>query len=146
MRDPHPGWQQRVRDSLHRQRFITDTLAAELVDLEPGHVVLRMPFADAISQQHGYIHAGATASLADSACGYAAFSLAPPDHTVLTVEFKINLLAPARGSHLEADGRVLRAGRTLTTCTATVTAHDDGATTLVAALQATLMLFPGADQ
>ncbi|MBM3603435.1 MAG: PaaI family thioesterase [Alphaproteobacteria bacterium] len=91
-------------------------LGAEIAWLRPGEVTLRLPFRHQLTQQHGYFHAGGTAALADSAGGYAAFTLFPDDHDVLTTEFKLNLLNPAQGDWLEATGRVVKPGRTLTVC------------------------------
>lgn len=91
-------------------------LGAELMAAEPGRVTLRLPFRPELTQQHGYFHAGGTAAIADSAGGYAAFSLFPPGFNVLTTEFKLNLLNPAQGDWLEAQGRVIKPGRTLTIC------------------------------
>lgn len=122
------------------------TLGATIVELEPGRAVLDMPYRPEFSQQHGYLHAGATATLADSACGYAAFTMAPDGFTVLTVEFKINLVAPAKGERFLAEGRLLKDGRTLSVCNATVSAVDAGRSTAVAHIQATLMLFEGSDR
>jgi uncharacterized protein (TIGR00369 family) len=96
------------------------TLGAEIVFIAPGEVHVAFPFAEEFCQQNGFMHAGAIASVADSANGYAAYTLAPPDTDVLAVEFKINLLAPARGAGFLACGRVLRRGRTLTVCQADV--------------------------
>lgn len=144
MPDPHPGWQDRVRASFARQRIMT-TLGATIAELDPGRVVLAMPYTATFAQQHGFLHAGATATLADSACGYAAYTLAPPSFTVLTVEFKINLLAPARGTAFTAEGRLVKGGRTLSVCTGTVTALEGENATVVAQIQATVMLLEGAD-
>jgi uncharacterized protein (TIGR00369 family) len=104
-----------VRESFARQIFMA-TLGARLVRVEAGDVRIAMPYAPAFTQQNGFLHAGAVASIADSANGYAALSMCPPGHDVLAVEFKINLLSPAAGPWLLACGRVLRPGRTLTTC------------------------------
>jgi uncharacterized protein (TIGR00369 family) len=96
------------------------TLGVTIARIAPGEVDLALPFDPRFCQQNGYLHAGAIASLADSANGYAAYTLAPPGTDVLAVEFKINFLAPARGEGFVARGRVLRAGRTLTVCQADV--------------------------
>lgn len=90
------------------------TLGARLARVAPGEVVIEMPFRPDLTQQHGFLHAGIVTSLMDSACGYAALSLMDPGAAVLSVEFKVNLLAPARGSRFRASGRVVRAGRTVT--------------------------------
>ncbi len=114
-----PAYEARVRESFSRQSHMA-TLGAELVFIAPGEVHLAFPFDTRFCQQNGFMHAGAIASVADSANGYAAFTLAPPDTDVLAVEFKINLLAPARGEGFVACGRVVRPGRTLTVCQADV--------------------------
>ena len=115
------------------------TLGARLARIEPGEVEIAMPFSRAISQQHGYVHAGAITAIADSANGYAALSLCPPRTEVLAVEFKINLLAPARSPEFLALGRVLRAGRTLTVCFAEVFGVEDGGRDLVATMLSTII-------
>jgi uncharacterized protein (TIGR00369 family) len=102
----------RVRDSFARQTIMA-TLGAEVSAVRPGEVEIVLPFSDRILQQHGFIHAGAVATIADSACGYAALTVMPGDAAVLTTEFKINLLSPAKGDRLRAVGRVIRSGKTL---------------------------------
>jgi uncharacterized protein (TIGR00369 family) len=138
---PHPGYEDRVRESFARQAFMS-TIGASLATVAPGEVVLELPFRDDLTQQHGTLHAGVLTAVADSACGYAAFTLMPPDHAVLSVEFKTNLLAPARGERFRAVARVVRAGRTLTVCTAEVRAVSAGEETLVAVMQATMIALP----
>lgn len=128
-----------VRESFSRQQMMA-TLGAAVTHLAPGEVDLTAPFDPRFTQQNGFWHAGAVAALADSANGYAAFSLAPAGDDILAVEFKINLLAPARGTTFTAQGRVLRPGRTLTVCRADVLARLDGQTTLVATMLSTLIL------
>src|SRR5262249_55852894 len=110
-----PGFEARVRESFARQSHLA-TLGVTIQRMAPGEVDLAIPFDPRFCQQNGYLHAGAITSVADSASGYAAYTLAPPDTDVLAVEFKINLLAPARGEGFLACARVLRAGRTLTVC------------------------------
>lgn len=107
-------------------------LGAQLAEAAPGRVLLRLPFRPELTQQHGYFHAGASSAIADSAGGYAAFTLFPPGAGVLTTEFKLNLLNPARGDWLDAEGRVLKPGRTLTVCQLDVWAVSDGARAHVA--------------
>src|SRR6476659_3214380 len=131
----------RVRESFSRQSHMT-TLGAEIVFIAPGEVHLGLPFAAQFCQQNGFMHAGAIASVADSANGYAAYTLAPPDTDVLAVEFKINLLAPARGEGFLACGRVLRAGRTLTVCQAEVFTTVAGERTLIATMLSTVIVRP----
>jgi uncharacterized protein (TIGR00369 family) len=104
-----------VRESFARQGIMT-TLGATLAKVAPGTCEITLPFRTALSQQHGFFHAGVVSTIADSAAGYAAFSLFPAGSSVLTVEFKINLLAPADGEHLRATGRVIKHGKTLTIC------------------------------
>ena len=128
----------RVRASFACQPLMR-TLGAELQAVRPGEVEIALPFRADLTQQHGFLHAAATTAIADSACGYAALSLMPPDREVLSVEFKVNLLAPARGERFVATARVLRAGRTLTVCAAEVHAERGGARTLIAAMQATMI-------
>lgn len=111
----NPDFAAVVRASFARQALMT-TLGARLVRVAPGDVRIAMPHDPAFTQQNGFLHAGAVSSIADSANGYAAFSLCPPGYDVLAVEFKINLLSPASTPWLLACGRVLRPGRTLTTC------------------------------
>lgn len=138
---PRPGMSDpvsRVRASFERQRFM-DTLGAQLVSVAPGEVVLELPFQEPLTQQHGFLHAGVVASVADSAAGYAALSLMPADAGVLSIEFKVNLMAPAAGERFRATGRVVRAGRTVTVCTAEVEAITGEGTKTVAIMQATMM-------
>lgn len=118
------------------------TLGARIATLAPGAIDLVASFAPQFGQQNGFWHAGAVASLADSANGYAALSLAPVDHDILAVEFKINLLAPARGDSFLARGRVLRPGRTLTVCQADVFASTGETLTAIAVMLSTLILRP----
>lgn len=128
----------RIVASFERQGFMT-TLGAHLDQVETGIVSIRLPFSGRVTQQNGLFHGGATSSIADSAGGYAALTQFDADEEVMTVEYKINLLAPARGHELEAIGTVLRAGRTLTVCHIDVYAHDNATSTLVAAAQQTLI-------
>ena len=129
---------QRVRASFARQAFMA-TLGARIVSVAPGDVVLELPFNQALTQQHGFLHAGVLAALADNACGFAALSLMPPGAAVMSVEFKINLMAPAAGTLFRAAGRVIRAGRTLTVCSAEVIATNGDQEKVVAVMQATMM-------
>jgi uncharacterized protein (TIGR00369 family) len=128
----------RLRASFARQR-VMQMLGADLAVIAPGNVVIELPFRADLTQQHGFIHAGIISTIADSACGYAAFTLMPPDAAVLTVEFKINLLAPARGERFIARARVVRSGRTLSTCAADVVAVEHGEERLAATMLATVM-------
>jgi uncharacterized protein (TIGR00369 family) len=137
----NPEYETAVRRSFERQRMMA-TLGAGLVHLGPGEVDLSAPYAADFDQQNGFWHAGAVASLADSANGYAALSLAPPDTNVLAVEFKINLLAPARGEAFLAQGRVVRPGRTLTVCLAEVFAIEGALRTPIATMLSTVIVRP----
>jgi uncharacterized protein (TIGR00369 family) len=114
-------------------------LGAEIVHVAAGEVDIALPFSERLTQQDGYLHAGVVAGAADSACGYAALTTMEPGAEVLTVEFKINLLAPAAGERLVARGRVVRAGRTLTICRGDAVTIDAGQETHVATLTATLI-------
>lgn len=129
---------ERVRSSFDRQEFMR-TVGARLVTIEPGHVVIEWPYSSTLTQQHGFLHAGVVAAVADSACGYAALSLMPSGTAVLSVEFKVNLMKPAAGSHFRAVGKVIRAGRTLSVCGAEVIAHDADRETIIAIMQGTMM-------
>jgi uncharacterized protein (TIGR00369 family) len=133
-----PNFASRVRHSFDRQRFMA-TIGATLVRVEPGEVDLELTAREDLVQQHGFLHAGVLASAADSACGYAALSLMPPGAAVLSVEFKINMLAPAAGERIVARGRVIRAGKTVTVCWGDVTAYADDSEKLVATMVATMM-------
>lgn len=128
----------RIEASFARQGLM-GTLGARLGHIGPGQVHIHLPMSDRVTQQHGFFHGGATSTIADSAGGYAALTRFDTGSEVLTVEYKINLLAPARGDELEAIGTVLKSGRTLTVCRLDVYAHADGARTLVAAGQQTLI-------
>ena len=125
----------RVRDSLERQGMMA-TLGVELIGIERGRVEMALRHDDRFAQQHGFLHAGAVASVLDSACGYAAYSVMPPDASVLTVTYTINLLAPAAGQLFTMTGQVVRAGRTLVVCRGE--AFADGAERPFAAMQATM--------
>jgi uncharacterized protein (TIGR00369 family) len=108
-----PDFERRVRSSFERQAVMA-TFGATLVRVAPGEIDIDLPFRTELTQQHGLLHAGIVTSVMDSACGYAALSLMEPGAAVLSVEFKVNLLAPARGLRFRASGRVVRAGRTVT--------------------------------
>ena len=131
-----PDFARKVRASFAKQTFMS-TLGASLANIEPGLVVITLPFDARITQQHGFVHAGALATIADSACGYAALSLMAPGFAVLSVEFKINMLSPAAGKLFTATGRVVRAGKTLTVCAGEV--HADGKEQPIAVMQATMI-------
>ncbi len=135
-------YETRVRESFARQRIMA-TLGATLGRVAPGEVEILLPYRPELSQQHGFFHAGVTATIADSAGGYAAYSLYPADASVLTVEFKINLLAPADGERLRALGRVRKPGRTLTVCDIEVFVEKAGREKPCATLLQTMMRLDG---
>ena len=137
-----PDFAARVRSSFERQGFMTN-LGAELTLVEPGSCEIRLPFRSDLTQQHGYFHAGALTSIADSAGGYAAYTLMDANDSVLAVEFKVNLLAPGRGDAAVARARVVRSGRTLTVCQIEVFMEQDGQETLCALMQQTVIRMAG---
>lgn len=141
---PDPRFDTRIRASFAKQRLMA-TMGAVVDEVAPGRVTLRLPFNEALTQQHGFLHAGAIAALADSACGYAALSLMPQEAGVLSVEFKINMLAPAKGDAIVARAEVIRPGRTVMVCRADVFSRADGGEKLVAAMQGTMMVVTGRD-
>ncbi|WP_462388709.1 PaaI family thioesterase [Acidovorax sp. Q11] len=121
------------------------TLGACLGLLEPGAVDIELPWAPGLTQQHGFLHAGMGATALDSACGYAGFTLMAEDAAVLTIEFKINLLAPAKGERFRMEGRVIKPGRTITVCEGRAFAIDGSQEKLVATMGCTLMAVAGRD-
>jgi uncharacterized protein (TIGR00369 family) len=137
-----PDFAARVTASFGRQRLMR-TLGAVLESVEPGRVAIRLPFRDDLTQQHGFMHAGAIASVADSAAGYAALTLMPADAGVLSIEFKVNMLAPAKGESMIARAEVIRPGRNIMVCRADVFALTGEEEKLVAALQGTMMVVTG---
>jgi uncharacterized protein (TIGR00369 family) len=139
-RDPH--YAERVRASFERQRAMA-LIGARIIAVEPGFVEIELPHRDEITQQHGYIHGGIVGMIADNAGGFAANSLVPADASVLTVEYKLNLVAPAAGERLVACGEVVRPGRTLIVTRADVFAVHDGQWSLCATMQQTIMVLHG---
>jgi uncharacterized protein (TIGR00369 family) len=135
-------FEERVRKSFARQR-VMETLGITLEKTEPGRIELRMPYDAAYTQQHGFLHAGIVSTALDSACGYAAFSLMPKEAAVLSIEFKVNLLAPAIGDSFIFVGSVLKAGRTVSVCLAEAYAEKSGKTKLVAQMTGTMMTVIG---
>lgn len=135
---------ERIRSSFAKQGLMR-TLGATLVDVAPGAVEIALRPDPSVSQQHGFVHAGAVSAIADTAAGYAALSLMPAGRGVLTTEFKINLVAPAMGDRIVARGKVIKAGRTLTLAQAEVFAESGGQARLVALLTATLMAIEARD-
>lgn len=135
----NPDFEQEVRQSFAQQGFMA-YLRASLTAVSPGEVTIELPVSPKLSQQHGFVHAGATTAVVDSACGYATLTLMPPNSEVLTVEFKVNLLAPAVGVKLLAIGRVRKPGRTVTVCQGEVFAiNEAGTQKLCALMTATIM-------
>jgi uncharacterized protein (TIGR00369 family) len=133
-----PEFEARVRASFARQKLM-ETIGATLTRVAPGVVEIELPFRQDLTQQHGYLHAGILTSIADSACGYAAMSFTAAGADVLSVEYKINLLSPARGERMIARARVIRAGRNLTVCAGDVFATSAGQEKLLATMLATMM-------
>jgi uncharacterized protein (TIGR00369 family) len=137
-----PDFRERVRASFARQRVMA-TLGIEIIHLEAGEIHLTMRPDPAYTQQHGFMHAGIITTALDSACGYAAFTLMPLDAAVLTVEFKTNLLAPAKGERFIFRAEVIKPGRTLTICEARALALEGSKEKLVAMMTGTLMAVIG---
>ena len=133
-----PDFAERVRSSFARQS-VMGLIGAELDMVLPGEVTIRIPFRNDLTQQHGFLHAGIVTTVVDSACGYAAFSLMPAKSSVLTIEFKVNLLAPAKGSSFLAKGTVVKTGKTITVCSGEVYALDADAQKLIATISSTIM-------
>ena len=138
----NPDYDARVRNSFDRQE-VMNTLGISVAELSPGRIVLEMAHEDALTQQHGFLHAGIVSTALDSACGYAAFSLMPADAAVLTAEFKINLLNPADGERFRFVADVVKPGRTLTICEARAYAVKGQDEKLVATMTGTLMALIG---
>ena len=132
----------RVRASFDRQQAM-HMLGAQLTVVEPGCVEIRLPYRVDLTQQHGFLHGGIVGMILDSACGFAAFSLMPAHAGVLTVEYKINFVAPAKGEAIVAQGRVVKTGRTLTVCWGEAYAESEGQSKLVATMVGTMMTIRG---
>ena len=137
-----PDFETRVRQSFSRQK-IMDTFGATLTKVAPGEVEIELPFRPELTQQHGFLHAGVVTAIVDSACGYAAYTLMPADSEVLTIEYKVNLLSPARGERMIARGRVTKPGRTVTVCAGDVFTLADGKEKLIATMLATMISIRG---
>jgi uncharacterized protein (TIGR00369 family) len=133
-----PDYAARVRASFERQDAMR-TIGATLAAVGPGRVEIELPWAQALTQQHGFLHAGMVATALDSACGYAGFSLMPADAAVLTIEYKINLLAPAKGQRFRMEGLVVKPGRTVTVTEGKAYATDGASEKLIATMACTLM-------
>ncbi|QHO72144.1 thioesterase [Bradyrhizobium sp. CCBAU 051011] len=137
----NPDYREIAIDTFNQQRAMK-TLGISIARLEPGEVDLAMNYRDELTQQHGFIHAGIITAALDNACGIAAFTLMPAGAGILTVEFKTNLLAPARGERFAFRATVVKPGRTLTVCEARAYAAHDGVETLIATMSGTLMALP----
>ena len=136
-----PDFEAKVRESFGNQTAM-QTLGAVMNRVVPGEVEIEMPYRADLTQQHGFIHGGIITAIVDSACGYAAFSLSAPETAVLTVEYKVNFVAPAKGDRLLARGEVVRPGGTITVCKGDVMAYEGGEEKLVASVLTTMMLMP----
>ena len=134
----NPEYELDVRNSFNKQG-IMHHLGATMATIEPGHCIIELPFSDRLTQQDGFFHAGVTSTIADSAGGYAAYSLMPAGTRVLTVEYKINLIAPAAGDHLSAEAWVIKPGKTLTITNIDVTVYSQQKSTQCAIVQQTLI-------
>ena len=142
---PDPNYEERVRASFARQNAMK-TLGAELTVVRPGTIEIEMPFSKALTQQHGFLHAGVISTALDSACGYAAFSMMPADAAVLTIEFKVNLLAPGKGERFLFRGSVTKPGRTIIVADGQAYAFAaDGEAKLIATMTGTMMTVVGRD-
>ncbi len=140
-----PNYDERVRASFARQ-VVMGTIRAELTSVTPGIVEIEMPYSPSLTQQHGFLHAGIISTALDSACGYAAFSLMPPDAAVLTIEFKLNMLSPGRGERFLFRGSVTKPGRTIIVADGQAYAYAaDGEARLIATMTATMMTITGRD-
>lgn len=134
----NPDWERVVRESFARQAYM-GLIGARLAELHPGRVTIELPYRDDLCQQRGFLHGGVTTAIADSAAGYAAFTLMPANSSPLTVELKVNLLAPAVGERFFATAQVLRSGRTLSIVDADVFAEADGLRKPIAKMLTTLI-------
>ena len=144
MQTPDPQFRERVRSSFERQAAMK-TIGASLGAIEPGRVMIELPYSPALTQQHGFLHAGMVATALDSACGYAAFTLMPADAGILTIEYKINLVAPGKGELFRMEGVVIKPGRTITLVEGRAYAIADGQEKLIATMTATEMTITGRD-
>jgi uncharacterized protein (TIGR00369 family) len=137
-----PAFAERVRASFAKQGAM-HTIGATLGEVAAGRVVVELPWQQGLTQQHGFLHAGMVATALDSACGYAASTLMPADAGILTIEYKINLLAPAQGQSFRMEGAVLKPGRTITVTEGRAYALQDGGEKLIATMNATMMTITG---
>jgi uncharacterized protein (TIGR00369 family) len=134
-----PDFDYRVRSSFAKQS-VMNLIGAELVKVLPGEVEIIIPFRDDLAQQHGFMHGGIITTIVDSACGYAALSLMPTDASVLTVEFKVNFLSPAKGERFIARGKVVKLGQTIIVTSGEVFSLNENTQKLVALMTATMMV------
>ncbi len=142
---PVSGFEERVRASFARQPAMR-TIGAELTRVTRGIVEIEMPYAAALTQQHGFLHAGVISTALDSACGFAAFSMMPEDAAVLTIEFKVNLLAPGKGERFLFRGSVTKPGRTIIVADGQAYAYDgEGEARMIATMTGTMMVVSGRD-
>lgn len=139
---PNPDFADRVRASFARQAFMAH-IGALLSDIAPGRCEIDLPYREELTQQHGFFHGGIIGTLADNACGYAAFTLAPADASILTVEYKMNIVSPGDGERLVARAEIVRPGRSLVVCRGDVYAVKNGTEKLAATALATMMLMHG---
>jgi len=136
-----------VKDAAYKEKVIESfgqqgvmkTLNASILDIQPGRVELKLPYSETLTQQHGFIHAGIVSTILDNACGYAAFTLMPENTAVLSIEFKVNFLSPARGDWFRAVAKVKKPGRTITVAEGELFANTDGEEKLVATMLGTIM-------
>ncbi len=128
----------RILESFNRQGFL-QTIGARLTKVAAGEIEIELEADPKLTQQHGYVHGAVVGAIGDTACGYAALTMMPEDSEVVSVEYKINFLSPAKGEKLIARGKVTKAGRTLSVCTADVFAVNDGVEKMVATILATMM-------
>lgn len=133
-----PNYESRIRSSFDRQEAMK-TIGANLVKILPGEVHIEFSFIESLTQQHGYIHGGIIASVVDTACGYAACTLMSVDSEVLTIEYKVNFMSPAKGDKFKGIGRVLKPGRNITVCSGDVIAIDKGKEKIIATMLATMI-------
>ena len=134
----YPGYQEKIKKSFADQS-VMKTIGASIEAIGAGEIEIEFPYQSSLTQQNGFIHAGIVSTVLDSACGYAAFSLMPEDASVLTIEFKINLLSPAKGDRFRGYGKVKKAGRTISVAEAELYAFSDQGRKLVATMVGTLM-------
>lgn len=140
-----PDFTEKVKRSFSRQKFMM-LIGARLITVWPGFCEIHLPYRDDLTQHHGYFHAGVIGTIADNAGGFAAYSLMPAGATVLTVEYKLNLLSPGDGQLLIARGQVVKPGRTLTVCRTDVFVEKDGTRKICATSQMTLIAVMGRDE